>query len=455
MKMFADRLEAARELADALSFLQGEDLVVIAIPNGGVVVAEVICDRLHAPMDVLLLTELAAPRTPDHIVGAVDEFGQISLNESVARWHHITTQKMIGPARVAFEAMQRRRARFRALVPELEIRGKTALIISDGVDDGAAMLGAVASCRKRGAAKVVAAAPVGYEKATWSLHETANMVVIPHHPANLKGIHKAFRNFPEIDDGLALDLLRRHLAGRGVEALKVHSIALGFLVGDRSVYAEAEVPPLPGPWPAVIFAHGRESHCRSLRALPVSFRLAKRGVMGVRIDFNGHGKSEAAADGCTMDSMIDDLRAVFENLRCDDRIDPNAIGVCGAGMGAQAALRFAAKEDRIAAVAVRGPILDGDTRFASKINAPTIVLHAERDSALAADALELDQKLGALHELHRIPDCTRLFDDPISRELMVSASADFLSHYLHLAQFTGASASQGAAAGREPEPAGA
>jgi len=437
MKMFADRLEAARELADALSFLAGEDLVVVAIPNGGVVVAEIICDQLHAPMDVLLLAELAAPRTPEHIVGAVDEFGRISLIDTVARWHHVTIEKMIAPARVAFENLQRRRARFRALVPELEIRGKTVIIVADGVADGAAMLGAVSSCRKRGARKVVAVAPVGYEKATWSLHETADMVVIPHHPANLKGIHKAFRNFPDIDDGLALDMLRRHLAGRGVEPLKVHSIAMGFLVnGERSIYAEAEIPPLPGPWPAVIFAHGRESQCRSTRALPISFRLAKRGVMGVRIDFNGHGKSEPAPDGCTTESMLDDLRVVFENLRCDDRIDPSAIGLCAAGLGAQAALRFAAKEDRVAAVAVRGPIIDGALWYAPNIAAPTLIVHGERDSALAADAIELDRLLSPVHELLRIPDCTRLFDDPICRELMVSATADFLSHHLHVAQAT-------------------
>lgn len=451
--MFADRLEAARELADALSFLAGEDLVVVAIPNGGVVVAEVICDRLNAPMDILLLAELEAPRMQEHIVGAVDEFGRISLNESVARWHHITIDKMVAPARVAFENLQRRRARFRALVPELEVRGKTVLVVADGVADGAAMLGAVSSCRKRGARRVIAAAPVGYEKATWSLHEAAHMVVIPHHPANLKGIHKAFRSFPEIEDGLALDMLRRHLAGRGVEALKVHSIAMGFLVGgERSIYAESEVPPMPGPWPAVIFAHGRESHCRSLRGLPISFRLAKRGVIGVRIDFNGHGKSDPAADGCTMDSMLTDLRTVFENLRCDDRIDPNAIGVCAAGLGAQAALRFAAKEDRLAALSVRGPILEGELWYANRITAPTQIVHGERDSALAADAFDLDRQLSCPHEMLRIPDSTRLFDDPISRELMVSATADFLSHHLHLAQFAGASSIR---AEQTAEPAGA
>lgn len=97
MRLFQNRREAAEELARLLTYLKPEKPIVLGLANAGVVVAEVVAEALDAPLDVLLIERLAAPKHPEHIVGAVDEHGRISMIKSTARWHHLTSQKMIDP----------------------------------------------------------------------------------------------------------------------------------------------------------------------------------------------------------------------------------------------------------------------------------------------------------------------------------------------------------------------
>ncbi|QOJ18807.1 MAG: alpha/beta hydrolase [Phycisphaeraceae bacterium] len=432
MRMLANRREAALELAEALAFLEGEEVVVMALPTGGVPIAIEICKRLRAPLDVLLLAKLHAPRMPDQVAGAVDEHGRISLIESAARWHHLTTQKMIAPARAAFRDLQRRRSLYRALAPEQEVRGRTVIIVDEGIDDEAAtMLAAVASVRDRGAKKVVVAAPAGSEKGIWQLHETAHMAVIPHKPSKFRGIDKFYADYTPLSDSAVLAMLRSHALEQGVSPTQVRSVAMRVLAdGERFIYCEMDIPPGEGPFPAVVFAHGFESDCRSPRSVPTSMRLAKRGVLGVRMDFMGHGRSEGDRDACTREVMLRDLQTVYESVRCDERVDPDHIGLCGSGVGGLVALEFASREPRLGALVIRGPICGGEVDAASAIKAPTLLIHGESDKSLYPDVARINELLGARHRLLQIPESNRLFSDPISFELMVNASVDWLVDYL-------------------------
>jgi len=435
MRMFQNREEAGRELAADLAFLRGQPCVVMAVSNGALPIALAICERLDAPLDMLVLGRLHAPRMPDHVVGAVDEHGRISLIEQTARWHHLTAQKMIGPAREAFRDLQPFRAKIRSILPEQEVRGKTVIVVNEGVTSGAAILAAVASVKDRGAAKVVAAAPAGQEIAIRALHEAADMVVIPHVPAKFKGVDRFYKHFDEISDAAAVQFIRNHVSAHGVEMRSFRSVAMPVIAGDgeRTIYCEVEIPHGEGPFPCVIFAHGFDSNCRSPRSVPISMRLAKRGVMGVRLDFQGHGRSDGDRDACTHENMLADLRTVYENLRYDMRVSNAQIGLCGAGTGAAVALDFAADEPHIAALVIRGPVCAGAVAGASSVTAPTLTIHAEGNIDLARDVAAIDNLLPATHRLLAIPDCHRLFNDPISMELMVNASVDWLHDHLRVA----------------------
>ncbi len=435
MRLFKNRLAAAAELADDLAFLKGDDPLVLGIPNCGVPIAAAIAEAIDGSLDILLIAKLAAPRPPQQIVGAVDEHGRISMIQSAARWHHLTSRQMIGPARAAFAQLQERRGRFRAVLPETDVRGRTVVIVDHGVETGATMLAAVASVRDRGAAKVIAAAPAGCSKATWQLHDTADTVVIPHAPSRFKGIEHFYEVFDEVTDQDVASILQQWAAARPEHHPGVRTLVMRVIgEGKQVIHCELDLPPGTArgcdPLPAVIFAHSRDSDGRSPQSVPISRRLAKRKVIGVRMDFTGHGRSEGTIEAADDERMLADLRSVYENVRLLQEVDPERIGLNGSGTGGMVALCFAAQQPKIAAMVLRGPVCGEEVEAAGRVKAPTLLIHAERDTALSAGVHDLDQRLTAAHELLEIPESSRQFNDPVSMELMVSASVDWLVDHL-------------------------
>ena len=435
MRLFENRSEAAKELSAQLAFLKTDNPLVLGVPNYGVPMAAIIADSLDAPLDILLITKLSIADNPQQIVGAVDEHGRISMIQSAARLYHVTAQQMIAPARVAFAQLQRRRARFRAILPETDVRGRTVIIVDHGVETGATMLAAMSSVRDRGARKVVIAAPAGSGKASWQLHDTADTVVIPHTPSRFKSIAHFYKEFDEVTDREVETTLQRWAVGRphqhpGVKTLVMRVVA----EQERVLHCELDLPPGTtrgsGPYPAVIFTHGRDSDGRSPRTVPISRRLAKRNVIGVRMDFTGHGRSDGSIGEGTDDRMLADLRTVFENVQNLNEVDPTRIGINGAGTGGTIALRFAAERPDTAAMVIRGPLTGGEIQAAHAVQAPTLLIHGEHDAELAGRAQSLDADLPSIHRLLVIPESNRWFNDPVSLELMVSASVDWLVDHL-------------------------
>jgi len=431
MRLFKNRLEAAQELAGALAPFKAEKPVILGVPNFGVPIAAVIAQQLDAPLDILLIAKLTAQQPPGQVVGAVDENGRISMIQAAARWHHLTAKQMVGPAREAFADLQRRRARFRAMLPESDVRGRTVIVVDHGVETGATMLAAISSLRDRGAGKVIVAAPAGSGKATWQLHETADTVVIPHTPSRFKGVAHFYEDFSDVTDRDVEQIIKQWFRDRPGQVPGVKTINMPVISEQvRSIHCELDLPPGAtrgsGPYPAVIFAHGIESDGRNRRNVLISRRLAKRGITGVRLDFTGHGRSDGTIHDATPDRMLADLFTVHENLCILDEIDAARIGVRGSGTGSLIALHFAARVPEIAALVIRGPWAGGEPEIAQHVNAPTLLIHAENDKGMMA----LDKHLAATHEALVIPESGRVFNDPVSVELMVNATVDWLVDHL-------------------------
>jgi len=435
MSLFENRQAAANELAQKLSFLKNENPIVLGLPNGGVPMATIVAESLDAVLDILLIAKLSMTNHPRQIVGAVDEHGRISMIQSAARLYHVTAQEMVAPARAAFADLQRRRARFRAVLPETNVRGRTVIIVDQGVETGATMLGAIASVRDRGARRVIVAAPAGTGKGTWQLHETADGVVIPHTPSRFTGIARFYHTFEEVSDREVEATLQRWAAARPDDHPGVKTLVMR-VVGDqqRVLHCELDLPPGTtrgsGPYPAVIFAHTRESDGRSPRTVPISRRLAKRNLVGVRMDFSGHGRSDGSLDEATDERMLADLRTVFDNVQLLHEVDPARVGINAAGTAINIALRFAAERPDVAAIVIRGPLSANEIEITREVKAPTLLIHGEHDSQLSSVAQSLGEDLAPIHRLLVIPESSRWFNDPISRELMVSASGDWLADHL-------------------------
>lgn len=435
MRLFRNQRQAADELARNLQFLKNEQPVVLGLANGGVLFAEVVATALEAPMDVLLVERLCAPTAPNHVVGAIDEHGRISMIKSTARWHHLTSQQMVEPGREAFRQLQARRIPIREILPAIDVRNRTVVVVSQGVVTGAKMLGGLCSVRDRGARKIIAAAPAGYSKSAWQLRELADMVVMPHQPSKVKDISGFYDTFGQATDEAVLQIIRRWVKSRPTDRTGVSTRIMKVRNSKGQLLScEVDLPPNLDrggkPRPAVIFAHGFDSDARSPRSMPISRRLASRGIIGVRMDFTGHGRSEGTPDDATDVQMLHDLHAVFQAVQAIHEVDSDRVGVNGAGTGALISLHYAAKQPAVRTLVIRGPICGKEVDAASKVHAPTLLIHAEFDSALRDSIEAINRALSGRHELMRIADSNRLFGDPVSLELMVSASVDWLVDHL-------------------------
>jgi dienelactone hydrolase len=189
-----------------------------------------------------------------------------------------------------------------------------------------------------------------------------------------------------------------------------------------------------GPHPAVIFAHGFESDGRSPRTLTIARRLVRRGIICVRMDFTGHGRSEGPPAAASDAQMISDLHVLFMSVAQLAEVDPKRIGVIGSGTGGMIALHYAAQVPSVKTLVIRGPVCGRETQAARQVKAPTLLIHAEGDTALLDSVQTLDRELGAAHQLLRIPNSNRLFGDPISLELMASATVDWVCDHLLVTQ---------------------
>ncbi|GAB3054382.1 phosphoribosyltransferase [Micromonospora schwarzwaldensis] len=199
MTTYRDRAEAGRDLAERLTDLVDRpDVVVLALVRGGVPVARVIADRLHAPLDVLVVRKLGVPWAPEVAYGALGPGGVQVLNDMVAG--RISENDRAQVRRREQAELDRREQRYRAGRPPLDLTGRTALIVDDGLATGATARAAVQVARHLGAARVVVAVPVGSPQAYEMLAATADTVVSSQLPADFAAVGAYYDDFHEVSD---------------------------------------------------------------------------------------------------------------------------------------------------------------------------------------------------------------------------------------------------------------
>jgi putative phosphoribosyl transferase len=205
--VFEDRSDAGRQLAAQLRPLANELPIVVALPRGGVPVAIEVARALDAPLDVLTVRKLGAPGNPELGVGAVAEDGTTVLDAMMARRVGMTQAKLDRTLEQEQRELRRRVARLRAGRPPLDVRARTVIAVDDGLARGLTALAAVRALRRRGAARIVVAAPVGSRQARSLLIEEADDVFLLSMPRELLGVGRAYRDFSPVSEERVLALL--------------------------------------------------------------------------------------------------------------------------------------------------------------------------------------------------------------------------------------------------------
>lgn len=205
---FPDRRAAGSELATRLHQLRGRnDVVVLALPRGGVPVAYEVARALGAPLDVFLVRKLGLPGHRELAMGAIASGGVRVLNADVVDWYGIPESLIDEVAREEQGELERRERVYREGQPPLDLRGRTVLLIDDGLATGSTMKAAVEAVRAHGPTRIVVAVPVGAPDTCRELSGVADEVVCARTPEPFAAVGQWYRDFSETTDAEVRALL--------------------------------------------------------------------------------------------------------------------------------------------------------------------------------------------------------------------------------------------------------
>ena len=207
---FADRKEAGKILAEALSsYAHKNNLLVLALPRGGVPVAYEVAKFLHAPMDLWLVRKLGVPGHEELAMGALAGGGLYVINDEVINLMRIG-KNIINDVMVHERAeLERRNKLYRQGRPPPDVAGKTVIVIDDGLATGATMRAAIMSLRQAGADRIIAAAPVGAPSTCRDLEKDADGVLCLFTPEPFYGVGVWYDDFSQTMDREVQSLLQK------------------------------------------------------------------------------------------------------------------------------------------------------------------------------------------------------------------------------------------------------
>lgn len=205
--LFADRRDAGRRLAAALTDLRGRDVIVLAVPRGGVEVGYEIARALDAPLDVILTHKVGAPGNPEYAIGAVSEIGAVELNEAEIRLADLPRAAVEAEIALQRAEIERRKALYRGGRPLPPLTGRTVIVTDDGIATGFTIGAALRAVRSAGPAELILAVPVAPPDALNELASLADRVVCLATPQPFYAVGLWYRSFDQTSDEEVTELL--------------------------------------------------------------------------------------------------------------------------------------------------------------------------------------------------------------------------------------------------------
>lgn len=206
--MFKNRREAGEKLAIALEkYKNKEDIIVLALPKGGIEVAFEVAKYLNAEFSLLIVRKLPFPDNPEAGFGAIAEDGSMYINKQ-SSWY--LSEKEIND--IIFSQSQEIKRRISILrkgEPLPNLTNKTVILIDDGIAAGSTMRAAIMLCKKQGVKKIIVAAPVAGKDVAGRLKELVDELVILEMPYNFRAVAQVYGDWYDVSDEEALEIMGR------------------------------------------------------------------------------------------------------------------------------------------------------------------------------------------------------------------------------------------------------
>lgn len=207
--VYPDRRDAGQRLADLLFHLKAEDPLIMAIPRGGVPVAAEIARALDAPVDLVLVRKLGAPYQPELAIGAVVDGNPpaMVLNHDILAHLNLPPGYLEGIRAQQLEEIERRRKAYLGDAPPAQVRGRTVIVVDDGIATGATVLAALKALRQQEPKRLVLAVPVAAPDSLARMRDWVDEVVCPFAPEDLIAIGCHYGAFPQLSDDEVVAIL--------------------------------------------------------------------------------------------------------------------------------------------------------------------------------------------------------------------------------------------------------
>lgn len=203
---FKDRREAARLLSDKLKKLNLKNPVVLAIPRGGAILADIIAKELGTFWDFVVPRKIGAPNNKELAIGAITEDGTILLNHPVVSSLKISKEYIDKAAEKELDEVKRRMAFYRGNRPYPELRDKSVILVDDGIATGFTVFAAIKSLRRRGAEKIIVAVPVAPKETAEDIKEVVDAFVCLYTPTIFYAVGEFYENFEQVEDEEVISL---------------------------------------------------------------------------------------------------------------------------------------------------------------------------------------------------------------------------------------------------------
>ena len=439
-----DRASAGHALTRCLlKYRKQHDVIVLALPRGGVPVGAAIAHGLHAPLDIMLVRKLGTPGYEELAMGAIASGGVRVLNADIVSEFNLSDRDIERVAAREQAELERRERAYRAQRPWPHLEGKRVILVDDGVATGATMRAAIQALRAQQPDKIIVAVPVAPFQTVAHLRSEADEVVCLATPEPFGSIGAWYASFPQLDDDEVRELLGQcwsghaaaeHLAEASGPARS--SNTAGRLTGSpppdlmeglahhQDVMVQAGALALPGflavPATAhglIVFVHGSGSSRFSSRNRMVADALNAAGFATLLFDLLT--PEEARLDNHTgalrfdIDFLSARLRGVITSLASRREVCHLPLGLFGASTGAAAALNAAVScPQLVAAVVSRGGRPDLATVPLALVRAPTLLIVGSLDHEVIAFNRRAAVELECAHRLEIVHGATHLFEEP-------------------------------------------
>jgi putative phosphoribosyl transferase len=209
---FLDRADAGQRLCEKLKRFEGEDAVVFALPRGGAPVAAPIAEMLNAPLDLVLVRKIGVPYQPELAMGAVADGGTpvVVRNDDVIALSGVSETRFARECAEQCAEIERRRGLYLGGRPRVDVKGRVAIVVDDGVATGATMRAALKAVRAREPRRLVLAVPVAPAETLDALRRDVDHLVCLEAHDYFLGVGCYYRDFRQIEDQEVISLLDRY-----------------------------------------------------------------------------------------------------------------------------------------------------------------------------------------------------------------------------------------------------